>query len=69
MTDFWKFIRSNFSRDDPEKTVSDAKELGRKYNAEVNSLPANLINAFLAYLDSEAYEKSGEYPIKRWLNG
>lgn len=68
MTDYWKFIRDNFSGSDSEKVVSDAKELGKKYNVEINSLPANLINAFLAYLDSDVYEKSGKYPAKRWLN-
>ena len=69
MTDFWVFMRKNLQSEDYATIVKEARSLGQKYNAEVHSLPANLINAFLAYLDKEAYEKSGQYPIKRWLNG
>ena len=69
MTDFWEFMRKNLQSEDYATIVKEARSLGQKYNAEVHSLPANLINAFLAYLDKEAYEKSGQYPIKGWLNG
>ena len=83
MADMWEFMKKYFNPEDGSSSIywksviADARSIANKYEVTIGTdskeqkglLYANLINAFLAYLDKEAYEKSGQYPIKRWLNG
>ena len=83
MADFWEYMKKYFNPEDEESSIywksliHEAGDIAQKYNITVGTdsaiqnglLFANLINAFLAYLDHEEYDKSGQYPIKGWLNG
>ena len=63
INDLWlQLIKKHYtSKPDPatqnwHDIINDAEALGLKYDARARSLPANLINAFLDYLDGKEYE-------------
>lgn len=62
MKDLWQFIKKHYtSNPDPDSVywatvLNEAEELGLKHDARPRTLQANLINAFLDYLDNKDYE-------------
>ena len=62
LKDLWQLIKKYYTSDpDPDavrwaEVLNEAEALGLKYNARARTLQANLINAFLDYLDGKEYE-------------
>ena len=62
LKDLWQLIKKYYTPDPDPATqnwhdiINDAEALGLKYDARARSLQANLINAFLDYLDGKEYE-------------
>ena len=62
INDLWQFVKKYYTpKPDPatqnwHDIINDAEALGLKYDARARSLQANLINAFLDFLDGKEYE-------------